>query len=79
MTYYQFCLILLAAPPAIICLAYLLYLLIIWFEDISEKKWLKQIENSSYCYMCGDYVDSKKCDEHCENCKYNNCNSHKRW
>ena len=48
MTYFQFCLILLAGPPAIICLAYLLYLLLIMFEDSSEKKWLKQIENSSF-------------------------------
>lgn len=78
MTYSQFCLILLAGPPAIICLAYLLYLLLIIVEDSSEKKWLKQIENSSYCYMCGDYVDSKKCDEHCDYCKYNNSNLHKR-
>ncbi len=78
MTIYQFCIIILAGFPAIICLAYLLYPLIIWFEDISEKKWLKQIENSSYCYMCGDYVSSKKCDEHCDCCKYNNSNLHKR-
>lgn len=79
MTVYQFCIIILAGFPALICLAYLLYLLLISCEDRAEKKWLKQIENSSYCYMCGDYVDSKKCDEHCDCCKYNNSNSHKRW
>lgn len=71
MSLFQFFIIVVAGIPAIICLGYLLYYLYCFFEErCYNKRWDRDIKNSTWCCCKGDFVLSKECGGECETCKH---------
>lgn len=71
MNEFQFCIIILAGVPAIICLVLLIGYLYCYIEErIYNKRWEPDFKNSTWCCYKGDFVFVKECDGECETCKH---------